>query len=271
MQRLRRSLVDPVLTYVIVAWLGIVCLSYTLLALPAYYVLSRRWGAACGRFGIMAGFRLYAWTLQLTRAYRLDLSAIDQLRGGPPLLLAPNHPSLIDAVLILTRHPNLVCVMKEELLHNVFLGAGSRLARYVPSNHPRQMIRRCVEELRLGATVLLFPEGTRSTRFPVNRLTCAVGVIAREANVPVQTLIIQTDSPYLSKGWGLFRVPRVPITYRVALGRRFDPPQDVKAFMEELEREYVTRLSGALQEGWLSEAREPPASHLVQTGSTPSL
>jgi 1-acyl-sn-glycerol-3-phosphate acyltransferase len=34
------------------------------------------------------------------------------LRGGPPLILAPNHPALIDALLILTRHPNLVCVMK---------------------------------------------------------------------------------------------------------------------------------------------------------------
>jgi 1-acyl-sn-glycerol-3-phosphate acyltransferase len=271
MQRLRRILIDPLITYLNLGWLGLVCLSYTLLALPAYFVLSRRWGSAAGRLGISTGFRMYAWTLKWTGAYRLDLSALDALRGGPPVVLAPNHPSLIDALLILTRHRNVVCVMKEELLHNPFLGAGSRLARYVPSNHPRQMIRRCVEELKLGATVLLFPEGTRTTRFPINRLTSSVGLIAREANVPVQTLIIETDSPYLRKGWGLFRVPRTPITYRVALGRRFDPPQDVKAFMEELEQEYTTRLSGALQKQWLAQAPEPAASRLVHRGSTPSL
>ena len=42
----------------------------------------------------------------ITRTYRLDLRAIDSLKGGPPVILAPNHPCLIDALLILTRHPN---------------------------------------------------------------------------------------------------------------------------------------------------------------------
>ena len=155
----------------------------------------------------MVGFRLYAWTLSATGAYRLDLRAIDALRGGPPVVLVPNHPSLIDALLILTRHPNVSCVMKKELMRNVFLGAGSRLARYIPSGQPRQMIKDCVEELGRGGVVLLFPEGTRTTRVPLNPLTGSVGVIAKHARVPVQMVIIETDSPYLSKGWPLFRVP----------------------------------------------------------------
>ena len=73
----------------------------------------------------------------------------------------------------------------------------------------------------------------------------SVGLIAKHAAVPVQTLIIETDSPYLSKGWPLFRRPHLPITYRVRLGRRFDPPADVAAFMVALEQEYVQQLSGA--------------------------
>jgi len=43
--------------------------------------------------------------LAVTRTYRLDLRAVDTLRGGPPLILAPNHPALIDALLILTAIP----------------------------------------------------------------------------------------------------------------------------------------------------------------------
>jgi hypothetical protein len=31
----------------------------------------------------------------------------------------------------------------------------------------------------------------------------------------VQTVFIETDSAYLSKGWPLFRKPSMPITYRI--------------------------------------------------------
>ncbi|HEY6922478.1 MAG TPA: lysophospholipid acyltransferase family protein, partial [Steroidobacteraceae bacterium] len=226
MQRLLKSLIDHLLTWLNLLWLGVICLCWSVIALIGYPLLPRDWGTAFGRFGIMTGFRMYSMTLSLTGAYRLDLRAIDELRGGPPVLLVPNHPSLIDALLILTRHPNLACVMKKELMRNIFLGAGSRLARYIPSGQPRQMIKECVEELERGGSVLLFPEGTRTTRLPINPLTGSAGVIAKHARVPVQMLIIETDSPYLSKGWTLFRVPSLPITYRVRLGKRFDPPLD---------------------------------------------
>jgi 1-acyl-sn-glycerol-3-phosphate acyltransferase len=150
-------------------------------------------------------------------------------------------------------------------MRNIFLGAGSRLAGYIPSGQPRQMIKECVEELGRGGTVLLFPEGTRTTRSPINELTGSVGVIAKHANVPVQTLIIETDSPYLSKGWTLFRVPSLPITYRVRLGKRFEPPTDVAAFMEELEHEYTTALAGAPQTARPGKTRARADNQLVQT------
>jgi 1-acyl-sn-glycerol-3-phosphate acyltransferase len=231
--------------------LGLICLSWSVFALPLYFLLPQRIGTAVGRRGIMAGFRLYAWSLSVTRAYRLDLRAIDALRGGPPVILAPNHPCLIDALLILTRHPNIVCVMKSALMRNVFLGSGSRLARYVANDSSRQMVKESVWHLREGGILLLFPEGTRTTREPINPLVGSVGLIAKHANVPVQTLVIETDSPFLSKGWPLFRRPALPIAYRVRLGKRFDPPVDVPAFTAELDRYYRQALEGAWQSRWL--------------------
>jgi 1-acyl-sn-glycerol-3-phosphate acyltransferase len=231
--------------------LGLICLTWSLFALPLYYVLPRRMGTAVGRRGIMSGFRIYAWSLSVTRTYRLDLREIDSLKGGPPVILAPNHPCLIDALLILTRHPNIVCVMKSELMKNVFLGSGSRLARYVRNDSSRQMVKESVAHLRDGGVLLLFPEGTRTTREPINSLVGSVGLIAKHAQVPVQTLVIETDSPFLSKGWPLFRRPELPIIYRVKLGKRFEPPSDVAAFTAELDRYYRHALEGALQSRWL--------------------
>jgi 1-acyl-sn-glycerol-3-phosphate acyltransferase len=231
--------------------LGLICLTWSVFALPLYFILPRRLGTAVGRRGIMTGFSLYAWSLSITRAYHLDLRDIDSLKAGPPVILAPNHPCLIDALLILTRHPNLVCVMKSELMRNAFLGSGSRLARYVRNDSSRQMVKESVTHLREGGTLLLFPEGTRTVREPINSLVGSVGLISKHAGVPVQTLIIETDSPFLSKGWPLFKRPTLPVTYKVRLGKRFDPPPDVAAFTAELECYFRKELAGAMQSRWL--------------------
>ena len=254
MRRLLKITYEYFALYSSLTLLGLICLTWSVFALPLYFILPRRIGTAIGRRGIMLGFRLYAWSLSVTRTYRLDLRAIDTLKGGPPLILAPNHPCLIDALLILTRHPNIVCVMKSALMRNVFLGSGSRLARYVRNDSSRQMVKESVAHLREGGVLLLFPEGTRTTREPINSLVGSVGLIAKHAHVPVQTLVIETDSPYLSKGWPLFRRPELPIIYRVRLGKRFDPPSNVAAFTAELDRYYRDALEGALQSRWLKRA-----------------
>jgi 1-acyl-sn-glycerol-3-phosphate acyltransferase len=247
-----RTLYEYAALYSSLLLLCLVCLSWSLLTLPLYLLLPARAARRFGRLGIMMGFRCYARWLSLIGAYRLDLSAIDQLRDGPPAILAPNHPTLIDALLILTRHPNMACVMKSELMANVLLGPGARLARYIRNDSTRQMLRAAVTDLRDGGVLLLFPEGTRTVRAPVNPLKKSVAVIARRARVPVQTLLIETDSALLAKGWPLHARPSLPVSYRVRLGRRFDPPEDVDRFMRELEQYYHSELQGKLAAQWVA-------------------
>ena len=234
--------------------LALICLGWSLLTLPLS-LLPRHTAMRLGRRGIMRGFGWFAAWLRLIGAYRLDLSAIDTLRDGPALILAPNHPSLIDALLILTRHPNLACVMKAELMANPLFGPGARLACYIRNGSPRQMVTQAIRNLRAGGSLLLFPEGTRSVRAPVNELKRSIGVIARHARAPVQTLLIETDSSFLSKGGSLWSRPRLPVLYRVRLGRRFDPPEDVDAFMLELERYYRSELVNSPTLAWLGRGR----------------
>jgi 1-acyl-sn-glycerol-3-phosphate acyltransferase len=241
-------------TYALLAILAALILGWTLLALILLAPLPERWRRATARYTMMAGFRLFARMLTASGAYDLDLDAIDTLRGGPPVILAPNHPTSIDAILLLSRHPDLACILKPELMRNFFFGAGARLAGFIRSDPPRRMIREAVAELRRGGLVLLFPEGTRTTRAPVNPLTGSAGVIARHAQVPVQVAFIETDSPYLGKGWPIFRVPRLPIRYRVRLGRQLEAAEDAADCTLALERELTRELAGAPQNDWLGGA-----------------
>jgi 1-acyl-sn-glycerol-3-phosphate acyltransferase len=248
-----RQLIGAIALVASLTFLGLLCLSWTIFALPLLLLLPASAGRICGRWGILVGFRTYVWSIQSMRAYRLDIDCLLQLRGGPPVVLAPNHPSLIDALIIIAHDPNVACVMKSKLMNNVFLGAGARLARYIRNDPPRHMINEAVAELKLGGVVLLFPEGTRTTRAPINGLTASVGMIAKHAGVPVQTLIIEQNSPFLSKGWPLFRPPTLPIVYTVRLGQRFAPPTDVRAFTLQLEQYFREELTGSTQNRWIQE------------------
>ncbi|MDF3835588.1 lysophospholipid acyltransferase family protein [Cupriavidus basilensis] len=222
-------------------------LLWTPFAVICRWILPAAQGQRLGRFANMGMFRFYLWALAAMGACRFDLRELDSLRGGPPLVLAANHPGLLDALLVLSRLPGVACIMKAGVVDNPFLGAGARLARYIRNDTTVGMIRRAVQELREGGQVLVFPEGTRTIRRPVNAFKGGVGLIAKRAGVPVQTLFIETDSPFLGKGWPFFRKPDMPVCYRVRLGRRFDPPESERGFMAELAQYYEAELSSPEQ------------------------
>ena len=233
---------DYLVLYLGLAWLGILCLAWTPVAMILYPLLSKRRGRALGRYAIMVVFRLYLASLGASRRCSFDLKALDVLRDERSLIIAPNHPCLLDAVMVISRLPNVACVLKADLMSNIFLGAGSRLARYIRNEPERRMVQLATRDFECGSHLLLFPEGTRTTSNPINPLKGSIGLISNHAQVPVQTILIETDSAYLRKGWSLFRKPPMPIHYRVRLGRRFEPPQHTRRFMDELERYFAHEL-----------------------------
>jgi hypothetical protein len=70
-------------------------------------------------------------------------------------------------------------------------------------------------------------------------------LIAQRAGVPVQTVLIETDCPFLGKGWRWWRRPRFPVRYQVHLGRRFMVDGDARAFSAMLEAYFEDELRGS--------------------------
>jgi 1-acyl-sn-glycerol-3-phosphate acyltransferase len=215
--------------------LGLTGVAYTTVSSVLYWLLPRAVGEALGRKGIGNTFRVYFALLRALGLARLDLRALDGLAHEDALVIAPNHPSLLDAVLVVSRLPDTVCVMKSAVLDNFFLGAGARLAGYIPADAPKTMIRHAVAALQAGRHVLVFPEGTRTVGVPVNEFKGSLAPIARLARAHVQTVFIETSSPYLGKGWPLLRMPQLPLVYRIRLGARFAPREDSGRFVADLE------------------------------------
>ncbi len=245
---------DAALTGTGLALFGLMGLAWTPLALLLRPLLPGRTAHLFGRWANRRGFQAYLWVLQRSGACRFDLSALDALRGQGPLIVAPNHPSLIDAVLLISRLPGLSCVMKSSLLGNPMLGAGARLAGYIGNEDLRRMVELAVAELRGGGQLLFFPEGTRSEQTPIGPVTGMVGLIAKRAGVAVQTVLIESDSDFLGKRWSPRDIPRLPVRYRVRLGPRLQPPADAQ--------EFVAQLDASLRQALLRETASvaaPPA------------
>lgn len=215
--------------------LALVCLTWLPFAAALHPLLPRPAGQKVGRLAIMTGFRIYLRILTGLCACRIDLSELDALRDEGSLIIAPNHPSLLDAVLVTSRLPNAVCVMKAGLMDNLLFGAGARLARYIRNDSAYHLVRRGCKTLQEGAQLVLFPEGTRTVDFPLNPLGHTVGLIAQRAKAPVQTVLLEFSTPYLGKRWPVWQPPVLPLVCRARLGRRFPPPADHKAFTRELE------------------------------------
>jgi 1-acyl-sn-glycerol-3-phosphate acyltransferase len=208
-------------------------------AVLLYPVLPRATGLRVGRAMIAHGYGFFWWLAAFTGMMRLRADVLDPLRGEPGLIVVANHPSMLDAVMLVARLPASACIMKASLVHNPLLGPGARLARYIRNDSAFGMIQCAVNDLRAGGQLVMFPEGTRTTRAPVHDFHPSFTMIAKRAHAPIQAVFIDTDSPYLGKGWPLWRLPPLPILFTVRMGRRFAPQADHEALCREIQAYYA--------------------------------
>ena len=254
--------------YLTLLTMGVVQLCWSAIAFVIRHSVSEETGIRIGRRFVS---RLYRYSFHVTRLLGLlhvDASALDAIDPDEALIIAPNHPSVVDALILISRLEKLNCIMKASVLDNILLGAGARLAGYIRNDGPKRMLRLSAEDLKRGGQLIIFPEGTRTVTAPVNAFKCGFAAMARTARVPVQSVIIETDTPYLSKGWSILKKPRhLPMTFRVRLGERFEVDQDVNAFVDTMQRYFVRELAGAqLGELWDTKQAEPvhdvPVAHV---------
>lgn len=221
----------------------------TVIGTLLYAVLPKKYSLTCGRFILQKAFLVFIAYFKIAGLLELDDSALQRLaehKGA--MIIAPNHISLWDAVFIIAKIPETVCIMKGAILRNPFLGGGARLAGYIPNDAASQMLLAAAHQLKKGAKLLLFPEGTRTKTEAewLNPFQGAVSLVAKHSAAPVFPVFIRCNSRFYEKGWPMYRKPPhfpIQISFEVADPIIFTAGDSVQAFTERLEQLYSTELS----------------------------
>jgi 1-acyl-sn-glycerol-3-phosphate acyltransferase len=220
--------------YALLLLFGLVSFLWSAIAAVFVHVLPRRLAEPLGLCVIRKGFRAFFAAAEAGGILRLHLAALDALPRGEPVVIAPNHPSLLDAALVMARVPGVICAAKSPLWNNPLLGGAVRLAGFVRNDSPTRLVRDAIRQVRSGRHFLIFPEGTRSSAWPVGPVKGGFALIARRAGVSVQTVFIETNSGFLGKGWPLFKRPQLPVVYRVRLGPRVAAAGDIAELVDRV-------------------------------------
>jgi 1-acyl-sn-glycerol-3-phosphate acyltransferase len=201
--------------------------------------------------------RGYLRLLEAMGVMRRSAAAADLLAAPGPHLVAANHPSLLDFVFLAALMPQADCIVSGDRADNRFLAGVVRHARYVRNDEGREIVRECVERLRAGRSLVIFPEGTRSPLEGLGPFQRGAARVALEAGCDLLPVALHCDPPTLRKGQKWYDVPDRPF----CLSLRVLPPIRASTVRDALRRGECSpgaaarRLTGELREA-LAKAKE---------------
>jgi len=220
-------------------------LGITILAPFVRLVLGRR-ARHVGQEFIRAIYRRYAVWLQWSGLFRIRFDACGSLEKLSGAIIAPNHPGLLDAIILISRVPRAVCIMRAGLMRNPCLAGAAWLAGYIGNDRGAGLIRECRQKLAEGDNLLIFPEGTRTRANArgVNPFKSGFALAAVLSGAPIQTVFIERSGAYLGKETSLATAANIPIEMTVSLGEIFHalPGESAKQLSLRLETYYRARL-----------------------------
>jgi 1-acyl-sn-glycerol-3-phosphate acyltransferase len=165
---------------------------------------------------IRVSFRSFVALMRATGVISVEVHGAHRLHGGGRLILA-NHPTLIDVVLLMSLVEQCDCIVKRALVHNPFTCFPVRAAGFV-ANDGEGLLDDCVRSVRSGSNLIIFPEGTRSSRTEPLKLQRGAARVAIHGEVDITPVRIRCTPATLAKGEKWWRVPECRAHFRVDVG-----------------------------------------------------
>jgi 1-acyl-sn-glycerol-3-phosphate acyltransferase len=178
------------------------------------------------------------WGRHLCRVCGVEVST----RGGEgvewtrPLIVMANHQSYLDIPVLYAALPEPFGMLaKQELFRLPVFSAAMRGMRCVPIDRGNrrqsfESLRRAADQVRTGNSIVVFPEGTRSTDGCIQELKKGPFYLAEMAKVPIVPVGIRGTRHALAKDGVIVHGARV----EVAMGAPIEPGKSGQAGRDRL-------------------------------------
>lgn len=149
---------------------------------------------------------------------RLEVTGQENVPTQGPVLLATNHVSYLDPVVVGVASPRQVVFMAQTRLWKTpFMRLYLWLMDCIPVERgtvDRKAIRESIKRLKAGSVVGIFPEGERQHSGELSQAKRGVGLLAVHAGVPIVPVFVQGTHEALPRGGGGY----LPVKIQVAFG-----------------------------------------------------
>jgi len=162
------------------------------------------------------------WILATFRI-RIEAHGLENVPTRAPIILMSNHQSLLDiAAIVLTLPPSVSWrfVAKKELVRVPIFGwclvaSGQIIIDRGDREKAVESLHRAAERIRGGASVIIFPEGTRSPKGSLRPFKSGPFHLALEAQVPIVPVTVSGSQRITPKG----RLTVYSGTAKIAFGK----------------------------------------------------
>lgn len=145
--------------------------------------------------------------------------------GRPGQLVIANHPSLIDVVVLIAFIRDANCVVKQSLWDNPSMRGPIRAAQYISNSGSLDMLDEAAAALQSGQTLVVFPEGTRTTPGQHPEFHRGAAAIALRGAKIVTPVLISVTPTTLTKAEPWYSIPSRRFHFRLSVGEDIDPQQ----------------------------------------------
>lgn len=234
------------LSFAIFGFFGVIL---TVILLPV--LLLTRETPARRKFGkilLKISFQSFLWGMQLLGVMELKTKNLDRLKAGGRLVLS-NHPSLIDAVILIAIIDNPNGIIKSSLFNNPSMYGLAKITGLMRNVEGPELIRKSIESISNGENLIIFPEGTRTRVLGEVTFKQGAAYIAIKGKINITPILIVTSEPVLRKDHSWYRVPSkkpvftVSVLDEVDVATKFNPRGDLlieAAELTEYLEEYFT-------------------------------
>jgi 1-acyl-sn-glycerol-3-phosphate acyltransferase len=137
--------------------------------------------------------------------WKCELRGLENIDPDATYVLVANHQSFWDIMLLYGLNRHFKWVSKESILKIPFIGWNMRLNEYVSvartdRSSIKSMLSACRKWLRLGSSVMIFPEGTRSLDGELGEFRDGAFKLACDCDVPVVPIVLDGTFDLMPRG-----------------------------------------------------------------------